>query len=121
MTLANEIYNVLRPLAGSAKKTIGYSELIGKLPVEYHSLMPDGQMLANALGQIVFACQKNGLAALSAIVVRQQDPDKGVPGNAYYDIAHPQHKGDRPTQLIDWHAEFTKVHATKYPTTMAGL
>lgn len=113
--LAVAIYGVLRVRVPAKKPELAYTELIPKLPAQFRGIEPDGQVLANALGELVRACRNKGLPAISAMVVRYRER---IPGPGYYPAAHPTEAHDMAKAMVAWGIEIEKVRVTTYPPTL---
>lgn len=106
--VAQRIYPLLRARvpATKAKAVITYGQLGEAVGVA-------AKFLANPLGELVLWCRREGLPAISALVV---NAETGYPGEGYYGVAHGLDMNEDPRGAIDaWQAEVTKACAAAYP------
>jgi hypothetical protein len=113
--LAQSIYDVLRIRVPALRPELSYADLVAALPNPWNSLPPDGQQLADALGELVRACRSKELPAIAAMVIRHRER---VPGPGYYPVAHPDEADDPATAMIAWGNELMQVRKTAYPSTL---
>lgn len=118
--LAQAIYAILRKRVPdpSPRALITYEDLVtqlGPMPPPNQDLRYKDFRLDKALGELVIACRKRGLPAISALVIRK-DKDKRNPGDGYYPLAHPAEWAKGPLEAeVAWAQELIIVQNTAYP------
>lgn len=111
--LARAIYNSLRlRVPGPRDRAlITYRQIVEKLPAQFADVGPHDTRLFAALGEIVEVCKCRKLPVLTAIVVRH---DERIPGDGYFQAAHPDVADDEAAHLVAWESELQEVLKSTY-------
>ncbi|MCB9684663.1 MAG: hypothetical protein H6735_06485 [Alphaproteobacteria bacterium] len=121
---ANDVFAILRSRVPAPPQPgrLSYSDLVlalqGRNAARYRGLTPDSPALHAALGEVCTACNTNGLAPLSAIVVLFDNGRLTIPGVGYYEAAHPGIGDDYVARMRAWLVDVQQAEATNYPATI---
>jgi hypothetical protein len=114
--LALAIYDILRAMVPDPGAEITYEDLVtqlGPMPPPNQDLHYKDFRLDAALGELVTACRRRGLPAISALVIRKHERN---PGDGYYPLAHPaEWAQDRMLAEVAWARERDQASQTTYP------
>jgi hypothetical protein len=117
--LAEAIYQVLVKRVKLKTPVITYSALVQALPPldpPDDGVTASDKRLSYALGELGVACRDQGLAILSALVIRSADK---APGAGYYGMFHPK-IGDDPIRRQEaWSHDLEQVRNCNFPQVLS--
>jgi hypothetical protein len=116
--LAEAIYQVLFKRVKLKIPVITYTALVQALPPldpPDDGVTPADKRLFNALGEVGIACREQGLATISALVIRGADK---APGAGYYRMFHPKIGADPVRRQEAWSQDLEQVKNCNFPQTL---
>jgi hypothetical protein len=116
--LADAIYQVLLKRVKLKTPVITYSALVQALPPldpPHDGVTPADKRLFDALGELGIACREQGLATVSALVIRNSDK---APGAGYFRVFHPEIGNDPIRRQDAWSHDLEQVKNCNFPQTL---